>query len=112
MTKYTSSNSVRKKNLSQFVEKMRGIDPAGAKKMQDLFSSTDIIASISDGIAPYGLKANDVADAYTAYWMTAWQAVHADSSGFTRNQSLKVKYQAASALLQTQEFIDANDPVR
>ena len=65
------SNSVQKKNLAQFVEKARAADPEGAAKLEQILSSNDIIGYIGQEISSFGLKTNNVADAYTVYWMTA-----------------------------------------
>ena len=110
--KFAPSASRKSRNLAQFVEKSREADPQGAAQMERLFASTDVIGEIGKGIAPYGLKTNNVADAYAVYWMTAWQVAHGDTSDFTRSQSQAVKQQAANALLATPEFVSATDAVK
>lgn len=109
---FQSSKDRRKANLAQFIEKTRKVDPSGADDMAKIFASTDVIGEIGQGIAPYGLRTDNVADAYTVYWMTAWQAANGDTSDFTRSQSQAVKQQSADALLRTSEFINASDSVK
>ena len=111
---FSPSKSLRKKFLDQFVQKTRTTDPVGAEKMQQLFASTDVIGEIGKGIAFLGLETDNVADAYTVYWMTAWEAADGAKTNFdfSRPQAQAVKQQAASALLKTPEFIGATDAVK
>jgi hypothetical protein len=102
----------RRANLAKFVEKTRATDPKGAAKMATMFASSDPIAMLGAGIAGYGLRTDNAADAYTVYWMTAWQAAHGDTSDFTRSQAQAVKAQSAGALVATPEFIAANDATK
>ncbi len=107
---YKSLTERRRANLAQFVDKTRARDPEGAAQLEQLFNSSDIIETIGQGIAPYGLSANNLADAYTVYWMNAWQAANGDpSASFTRAQAQAVKAQAADALLATPEMAQASD---
>ena len=109
---YKVSLSNRKKNLDSIVNKTRANSPKDADALAKIFASTDIIDDVGKGIAPYGLKTNNVADAYAVYWMTAWQAAHGDTSDFTTSQSQAVKQQAANALLATAEFVSATDAIK
>ena len=111
-TSFNHSMQQQKKNLAQFVAKAKNANQKGGAQLEIIFTSTDIIADVGKGIAPYGLKTNNVADAYAVYWMTAWQAAHGDTSDFTRAQSQAVKQQAANALLATPEFISATDAIK
>lgn len=106
------SRANRDQNLARFIEEAKKVDPAGAADMERLFASTDVIGQIGQGIAPYGLRTDNVADAYAVYWMTAWQAVTGDTSDFTQQQSEAVKQQAANALLSTPTFVNATDALK
>ena len=108
-SKYAISLTRRRANLAQFVEKSRKSDPAGAKQMAALFAKSDPIEALKIPLGTYGLRVDNVADAYTTYWMQAWQAAHGDTSDFTRGQTLAVKAQAARALGSTSEFATATD---
>lgn len=111
-TSYAVSKSARVANLQQIVKKTAVQDATGAKMMEKLFASTDVIAEIGRGIAPYGLKIDNVADAYTVYWMTAWQAAHKDNSSFEPSAVAAVRLQAADILMQTSAFVDADDSIK
>jgi hypothetical protein len=111
-TSYRPSKALTKKHLAQFVAKSRASDPAMAEKMEQLFASQDVIKYIGEGISPFGLRTDDVADAYAVYWMTAWQAANRDVSDFTYEQSQAVKQQAANALLATSAFVQTTDAIK
>jgi hypothetical protein len=106
---FITSPSRRKTNLAKFVSKTRPVNPDGAMKMEQLFASTDIIASIGQGIAPKGLRIDNVADAYAVYWITAWEAAHGIVGNDTsRVQAQGVKAQVSRALLATPDFTSAS----
>lgn len=109
---YAPSIERRRKNLAQFVAKTRAKDPAGAARMQALFASTDIIAAMGRELAPFGLRTDNVADAYAAWWINAWLASRGRSGNPTRGQIDAVKAQAAQALGGTPQFANANDALK
>jgi hypothetical protein len=106
---YKSSTARRTQNLAKFVEKSRGSDPSGADQMSQLLASTDIIGAIGQGIAPFGLRVDNVADAYTVYWTNAWLGSRGRNDTLSKQQISAVRNQAANALLATNEFISATD---
>ena len=96
---YLPSPARRKANLAAFVDKSRAADPAAAGQLQSLFASGDIIAKIGQGMAPVGLRVDNLADAYTVWWVNCWSAVHSDYSTPDRATAAAVKAQAARAIL-------------
>ncbi len=60
-------------------------------------------------LAKFGLRTDNLADAYTVYWVEAWQAAHGRSDEGSRAQAQAVKAQAARALLATPEVARATD---
>ena len=109
-TIFKSSTARTRANLAKFVEKTRAVDPAGAAKMQALFASTDIIGMIDQKMQQtYGMRANNVADAYAVWWVSAWMGSRGRSDDATPGQMAMVKRQAANALSATPEFASATD---
>jgi hypothetical protein len=103
------SASRREQNLSQFVEKTRATDPQGAAQMAQLFASTDVIEAMGQDLAPYGLRVNNVADAYTVYWINAWLGAQGRQDDVSEGQVAAVKNQAVMALSATPQFAAATD---
>lgn len=106
-TRFTPSLERRRANYAAFADKTQRVDPAGAAALRQLVAKTDLVAEMGKKLAPFGLRIDDVADAYTIYWMTAWQAAHGDTSSFTRKQIDAVKAQASKAARATPQLADA-----
>ena len=107
---YQPSKSLRRANLAKFVEKTRATDPAGAAKMAQLFAATDIIGLIDQKMqSTYGMRANNVADAYAVWWVSAWMGARGRDDDATAGQMAMVKRQASNALAATPEFAAATD---
>lgn len=109
---YAPSIERRRRNFAQFVARTRAKDPAGAARMQALFASTDIIAAMGRALAPFGLRTDNVADAYAAWWINAWLASRGRSDNPTRGQIDAVKAQATQALGSTPQLANANDTLK
>ena len=106
--RFTPNLVTRKKNIAGFIAKTRVQSPENADQMAQLFSSTDIFSAMSQGIAPMGLRIDNVADSYTVYWINAWEAANGITGSQTsREQAQAVKAQASRALLATPEFTKA-----
>jgi hypothetical protein len=106
---FTPSATRRKANFAQFVAKTRADNPEGAAQMAQLFASTDVIGAIGKGIAPFGLRVNNLADAYTVYWTNAWLGSRGRDDTLSKQQIAAVRNQAANALLATPGIASASD---
>ena len=58
---------------------------------------------------PMGLRADNVADAYTLWWVIAWHAVQQRDGNSDPSVMRAVKAQATQALLNAPEFLNASD---
>ncbi len=109
-TAFMASPARTRDNLEKFVEKTRASSPAGAAQMSALFASTDIIAEMDRLMQQtYGMRANNVADAYAMWWTSAWNGAQGRNDDPSAGQMAMVKRQAANALAATPEFVAAND---
>lgn len=102
------SPSRRRSNYARFVEKSRRADSAGAANLEATLRS-DPIAAMTAQLASYGLRTDNVADAYSVYWVEAWQAVHGVTGDSSRTTAQAVREQAANAIRTTPEFAGATD---
>jgi len=96
--RYIPSRARRTTNLARFVEKTGASDPAGAASLQNLFAQGDIIERIGGSLAPHGLRVDDLADAYTVWWISAWQATKGTNVETNDRTNKAVRGQAARAL--------------
>jgi hypothetical protein len=98
-TRFNRSTARTSVNLARFVAKSRSVDPSSADQLAQVFASTDIIGQMSRALSPYGLNVNDVADAYTVYWINAWEASRGIvGSVETRDRVQAVRAQALTAI--------------
>jgi hypothetical protein len=107
--RYTPSLPQRRKNFAQFVAKSRTVDPAGAAQLEQLLAQQDVIAAMAPELAKYGLRVDNVADAYTAWWINAWLGWAGRTDDAPQNQITAVKAQVARVLSSTPLFVDATD---
>lgn len=110
--RYTPSKSRRAANLARFVEKSRAADPAGATQLQQLFASGDFIEKVGHALAPHGMRVDNVADAYTVWWINAWQATRGRNDSTSRAINEAVRAQAGRALSASPQFIGATDAAK
>jgi hypothetical protein len=102
----------RKANLASFVAASRARDPAGAKQLSTLFASGDFIALMGKELARVGLRTDNLADAYTFWWINCWSAVHADFATPDHATIDAVKGQATRALLAGGRTAAASDALK
>ena len=107
--RYAPSTARRRSNLNGMIANMRRADPAGAAELQRIFATEDFIELAGRGLAPYGLRTDNVADAYAAWWVNAWLAWAGDASDTRPAQARAVSDQAGRALLATPAFVNATD---
>lgn len=105
---YKSSLSVRKRNLVNFVAKTRKVDPAGANQLEEMFATTDVIAELGKAMNDVGLRPDNLADAYTVYWSSAWHASVGSTKTPSREQFAKIKAQATAGLLANPSIVSAS----
>jgi hypothetical protein len=105
--RFVPNIEVRQRNLAQFVARTREQSPENANQMAALFASTDVFALFSQVLAPKGLRVDNVADAYTVYWITAWEASRGTIGDTSRAQAQAVTAQVTAALLETPQLINA-----
>lgn len=106
---FRSSPTVRQRNYVRFVEQSRRVDPRGAVSLAKALQS-DPLAQVTSELARAGLRINNVADAYAAYWTESWEAAHRRPVSTSSAEQIEaVKQQAAEAILATPEMARASD---
>ena len=111
-TRFKSNFAVRKRNLAQFVAKIRADDPKSAASLQSAFAKSDPIAAIAPALRRYGLRTDDVADAAAAYVVTAWYGVRGRNDDPPRSQVKGVREQMRRTMLSIPSFARASDATK
>lgn len=106
---YLPSLERRRVNLSELAEQRQVKHLKGADELEALLSSAQVIEAIEQTIEPYGLGVNNIADAYTLWWITAWQASEGELSKIDRQTVQAVKRQAMLIWLANPKLAQATD---
>lgn len=106
---YRPSAAIRNRNLAQFVENTRKVDPVTAQNLERFLASNDVLSPIHKSMVATGLNANNLADAYTIYWVTAWFGTQGLSEDLPKAQMIAVRNQAAYLLQATRQFVGKTD---
>ncbi|WP_337827084.1 DUF6683 family protein [Pseudonocardia sp. TMWB2A] len=107
--KYTPSKTQTQRNLAKFVAKTREISPANADQMAQIFATTDVIGHIGQGMRSMGLHADNVADAYTLWWVVAWHAANRQNAEPNKQIMASVKRQVETALRSSPQIATATN---
>ena len=106
---YRASLDVRKQNIKVFLDGLRGLNPDVAGEFEKVFAQVDVIDEIGKAIAPYGMKTDNMADAYTVYFLNAWMAANGRTDQNTPEQIAGVQKMAANALGSTPDMLKLDD---
>ncbi len=106
---YKPSLQVRKANIATFINGLKEISPEVAGQFETVFAQVDIIDEIGKAVAPFGLKTDNMADAYTIYFLNAWMAANGRTDQNTPEQVAGVQQMAANALSSSPELLKLED---
>lgn len=109
---FDHDNSATKRNLHRFVQLTRIQGVSKAADLERLFSSVDVIGEVGRAMRGYGLDPNNVADAYTAWWVSAWSAANGVKSPSDTATYRAVQRQARAAFTATPDFANTSDADR
>jgi hypothetical protein len=107
--KYEPSLPTRQDNIAKFITGLKELNPGVAGEFESVFAQVDIIEEIGKAVAPFGLKTDNMADAYTIYFMSAWMAANGRTDVNTPEQVAGVQQMAESALSSSPELLKLED---
>jgi hypothetical protein len=84
---FTASPTVRKEAIDGFVAAMSQASPELGAQLGAAFGSGEVFAQIDQGLQPFGLKTNNIVDAYSFYLINAWMASQGNRENNTRAQA-------------------------
>jgi hypothetical protein len=110
---YTPSLSRRNANIQNFVAANRAVNPALGAELERVFAANDIIATMGREIDVYGLRIDNIADAFTVYWITSWEIAHGLGRSETNKATvLRVKEQVEHMMRSSRGFAAATEAER
>jgi hypothetical protein len=110
--RYIPSKERRAANLKSFADRIGRVDPAGARQLQALFASGDVIDRMGALIRPHGFRVDDLGDVYAVWWITTWQATRGRNDDPSAAASAAVRQQAHGALGATPALLGGGDATR
>ncbi|WP_020560640.1 DUF6683 family protein [Thiofilum flexile] len=96
--------NLRRQFTQQFIDRIQSQNPLGAEALITLQAQGDIIATIETTLAAKNLTVTHLADAYTVWWVSMWQAAQGKPYELNRETAQAVRQQATQALLKTGVF--------
>ncbi len=106
---FKPSASVRKKVIDEYVKGVKALKPEVGAQMEAGFAKMDVLGEIAKGLAGYGLKADNMADAYAYYFMTAWMGAQGRTDDFTRAQISGVQNMVRTTIASNKELLALED---
>lgn len=110
--RFTPSLERRRANLDAFLARSRRVDAQSAEQLAALFARGDFIETIGASLRPYGLRTDDLADAYAVWWINVWDAAHLRTEQASAGRAAAVRAQTVQAMSATPAFRDADDARR
>ena len=102
---FTASPTVRKEAVDGFVAAMSQASPELGTQLGAAFGGADVFAQIDAGLEPFGLKTNNIADAYTLYMVNAWMASQGNRDQNTRAQADGTKAMVMATFSATPDLL-------
>ena len=109
---YAPSLEVRKRNYAQFTAKIRTKYPVAAANFETFLASQDFVASMGRALKPYGLRTDNLADAFTVYLDSAWLASRGLQDEGNRAKAQALRKQVEAALLNVDALRQATDAMK
>ena len=97
--RFTPSTERRAANFRRYLAQRQGGDAASVKQLQALLGDPTLMPRIEAELRRFGLRPDNVADAYTVWWINAWQAAHGQTGDPSLASTQAVKVQAERAFL-------------
>lgn len=106
---FTPSPQRRAANLNAMIGRWQASNPAAANDFRQAMRQTDLFKDMATELQKYGLRVDNVADAYAVYWISAWEAVNGVYTEGSKKQAQSVKVQVARAMLASGALNKATD---
>lgn len=110
--RYTPSKERRAANMASFVAKTRKADAKAGDDLAKSFAASDLVEEMRAPLSKYGLRIDDVADAYTVWWANSWQASRGVDDDLSNATVAAIRRQVVGALTQTGAIRGASDAAK
>ena len=109
--RFQSSTAVSQQVRNQFIQALKKASPQFTDEIKQKLQQQDVIGDFARDMAPYGLRADDVADTMTAYWLTMWLVANQEQiPSVTKVKA--VQNQVRTVMLHNEQVIQAPEATR
>ncbi len=109
---FAPSPERRAANLAHFVAVSRSTNRQSGDSLAALFAQGDIIERMRPELAKHALAIDNVADAYTLWWITAWQASRGVDEDVGNATTAAVRQQVMRSMDATGQLRTADDAAK
>jgi hypothetical protein len=110
---YQISMKRRQLNYESFIQKTNAKSAIAGSEIRAALSKGDLIEMARPNLERlYGLRVDNVADAYTLWMASAWAVVSGREESITRTELQSIRKQVISSFLNTPGMINATDEVK
>jgi hypothetical protein len=106
---YKPSDAIRKRSKEQFFAKMRSIDPESARQLEARYATRDLFQALDQEISKYGMRTDNVADAFTIWLINIWMGANGISNDPPASRIKAVKAQITDSLRMSSDIAGASD---
>jgi hypothetical protein len=106
---FTPSLPLRKQIMAEYFRGLKELNPEAGGQMEAALGQVDIIDMAGQAIAKYGLKTNDMADAYAVYFASAWSGATGYTPDLTKEQVAGVQAMSRNALTSSKDMLALSD---
>jgi hypothetical protein len=110
--RFTASPERRRANFAKFLAERRGSDADSLRVMETTLARPDLMPQVETELRRFGLRTDNVADAYALWWITLWQTANGRPEDPSRAATLAVKGQAERAFLAMPGIATADDAAK
>lgn len=106
LLRFTPSPAISQRIKKNFTKTLVRANPQSREEIERKLSRQDVISDFAHDMAPYGLRADDIADAMTAYWITMWMIANQEPAPAIHKVSV-VQRKIRTSMLQDPTLINA-----
>lgn len=112
LLKYTASVDQTRSNFSKFATSLSSTNPEASKQWLAAFNATDPLIQLAGLLKSYELRADDVSHAYTAWWISTWQAANSTNQEVSSGTAQSMAASAARTMVSSPDFSKLNNAQR
>jgi hypothetical protein len=106
---FRTSTAVRNSVVKSLIDQTRRGDAEAGRQMEAMFKTGGFVQSIESALRSYGMKPNNLADAYSVWMVNMYSAARGDETPTSPATMRAVRDQVARSFASMPEFISAPD---